>query len=81
MLPLTEFLLNSSWGESFPGGAVRKNPPANVGDARDMGLIPGSGRSSGEENGNCSNILARKIPYTEEPDGLQSMGSQRIGHY
>ena len=29
-----------------------KNPPANVGDSRDMGLIPRSGRSSGEENGN-----------------------------
>ena len=29
-----------------------KNPPANTGDARDVGLIPGSGRSSGEGNGN-----------------------------
>ena len=28
-----------------------KNPPANAGDVRDMGLIPGSGRSPGEENG------------------------------
>ena len=27
-----------------------------------------------------SSILARKIPRTEEPDGLQSMGSQRVGH-
>ena len=27
----------------------------------------------------CS-ILAWKIPWTEEPDGLQSMGSQRVGH-
>ena len=33
----------------FPGGSVIKNLPANVGDA---GLIPGSGRSSGEGNGN-----------------------------
>ena len=33
----------------FPGDSVVKNPPANVGDA---GLIPGSGRSPGEENGN-----------------------------
>ena len=31
---------------------VVKNLPANVGDARDAGLIPGSGRSLGEENGN-----------------------------
>ena len=36
----------------FPGGSVVKNPPANARDARDMGLIPGSGRSPGEGNGN-----------------------------
>ena len=29
----------------FPGGLVEKNPPANVGDTGDVGLIPGSGRS------------------------------------
>ena len=27
-----------------------------------------------------SSLLARKIPWTEEPGGLQSMGSQRVGH-
>jgi len=31
---------------------VLKNPPATVGDIRDLGLIPGSGRSPGEGNGN-----------------------------
>ena len=31
---------------------VVKNPPASAGDARDMGSIPGSGRSFGIENGN-----------------------------
>ena len=36
----------------FPGGAVVKNSPANAGDARDAGLIPGLGSSSGEGNGN-----------------------------
>ena len=36
----------------FPGGTVVKNPPTNEGDARGMGLIPGSGRSSGVGNGN-----------------------------
>ena len=36
----------------FPGGTVLKNLPANAGDARDVGLIPGSGRSPGEGNGN-----------------------------
>ena len=35
-----------------PGGAGVKNLPANAGDTKDMGLIPGSGRSLGEGNGN-----------------------------
>ena len=36
----------------FPGGSVVKKLPANAGDARDVGLIPGSGRSPGVGNGN-----------------------------
>ena len=36
----------------FPGGLAKKNPTANVGDARDLGSIPGSGRSPGGGNGN-----------------------------
>ena len=36
----------------MPGGTVVKNPPANEGDARDMGLIPGLGRSPGVGKGN-----------------------------
>ena len=36
----------------FPGGSVGKEPPANAGDTRDMGSIPGSGSSPGEGNGN-----------------------------
>ena len=38
--------------DHFPGGTVVKNLPANAGDIRDRGLIPGSGRSSGGGNGN-----------------------------
>ena len=38
------------WG--FPGDAVVNYPPVNAEDARDRGLIPGSGRSPGEGNGN-----------------------------
>ena len=37
---------------SFPGGASGKEPPANAGDAKDAGLIPGWGRSPREGNGN-----------------------------
>ena len=36
----------------FPGCSVIKNPPTNAGDIGDVGLTPGSGRSSGEGNGN-----------------------------
>ena len=58
---------------SFPDGASgKKNPPANAGDPRDVGSIPGSGRSLGIGSGTHSNILAWKIPWAEEPGGLIS---------
>ena len=53
-----------------------KNPPPRAEDARDMRWIPGSGRALGGRNGNQSSILAWKIPETEEPGRLQSMGPQ-----
>ena len=67
------------WGTSQVVLVV-KNLPATVGDVRDVGLIPGLGKSSGEGHGNPlqkpTSILAWRIPWTEEPDGLQTMGSQ-----
>ena len=54
-----------------------KNLPASEGKAS---LIPGLGRSSGGGNGNPLQIfLPRKIPQTEELDGLWSKGLQRVG--
>ena len=53
----------------FPGGSVVKNPPANVGD-----------RNGKKEMATHSSIPAWEIPWTEEPDGLQSMGCNRVGH-
>ena len=53
---------------------------ASACNAGDLGSIPGSGRAPGEGNANQSNILAWKIPWMEEPGGLQSMGLQRVGH-
>ena len=50
-----------------------KNLPVNAGNT---GSIPRSGRSLGEGNSNHSVSLAWEIPWTEEPGGLQSMGSQ-----
>ena len=61
----------------FPGGSEVK---ASVCNAGDLGSIPGLGRSPEEGNGNHSNILARRIPWMEEPGGLQSTGSQRVRH-
>ena len=48
--------------------------------AGDLSLIPGLGRSPGGEHGSHSSVPAWRIPWTEEPGGLQSMGSQRVGH-
>ena len=64
----------------FPGDTVVKNLPANAGDARDEGSIPGSGRSPGRENGNPLQYSCWKIPWTEELGGLQSRGSQGVRH-
>ena len=60
--------------------AVLKNPPASARDAGDTGLIPGSGRSPGEGIGNPLQYSFLENLWTEEPGGLQSMGSQRVGH-
>ena len=65
----------------FPGGTVVKNPSVNAGDSREPGLIPGSGRSPGEGNGNPLQYSCWETPWTEEPDGLQFKGSQRVRHY
>jgi len=66
------------------GALVKKNPPANVEDTRNVGSIqlsiPGSERSLEQEMETHSNILAWEIPWTEKPGGLQSIGSQRVGH-
>jgi len=56
---------------------VVKNLPANAGD---VGSMSGSRRSPGEGNSNHSSILAWEMLWREEPGGLQSMGSQRVGH-
>ena len=57
-----------------------EEPTCNAGDMRDTGLIPGSERSLGEGVATHSSILAWRIPRTEEPGRLQSMGSQRVRH-
>ena len=59
---------------------VVKNPPANTGDLRDV-VQPLSREDPLEEDtATHSSILAWRIPWTEEPGGLQSKGLRRVGH-
>ena len=81
-------LRNSSNRES-PGGPVISGLPqwlsseesaCSVGSAGDTGSISGSGRSLGGGHAIHSRILAWRIPRTEKPGRLQSVGLQRAGH-
>ena len=53
-----------------------KNPPANAGNIRDVGSIPGQEDPLEEGMATHSSILAWRIPWAEEPGRLQSMRSQ-----
>ena len=64
----------SSWG--FPGGSDSKESACNAGD---MGSIPGSGRSPGEENGYPLQYSCLENPMGRRAVGLESMGWQRVG--
>ena len=64
-------------GCGFPGGSVVKNLPASAGDT---GSIPGQEDPLEKEMATHSSTLSWRSPWTEEPGGQQSMGSQRVGH-
>ena len=66
------------WG--FPGMLVVKNLPAEAGEVREAGSIPGGKDPLGEEMETHPSILAWRVPWTEEPGGLQSIGLHRVGH-
>ena len=74
---LSNFIFTFFLGGCFPGGSEVKASACNVGD---LGSIPGSGRSQEKEMATHSSVLAWRIPWREELGGLQSMGSQRVGH-
>ena len=61
----------------LPWGSDGKESSRN---ARDLGSVPGLGRSPGGGNGSPLSIFAWRIPWAQEPGGLQSMRSQRFGH-
>ena len=64
----------------LPWWLSSKESACSAGDAEDAGSIPGSGRFPGMDMLTHSSILAWRIPWTEEPGGLQSMGSHRVNH-
>ena len=59
----------------FSGGSDGKESICNAGD---VGVIPGSGRSPEKGMATHSCVPVWRVPWTEEPDGLQSMGLQRV---
>ena len=70
------FRFNEKGG--FPGGSGVKNLPA-MQETREMQLQPLSWEDPLEEEmATHSRTLAWRIPWTEEPGGLQSMGSHRV---
>ena len=60
---------------------VVKSPPANAGNSEDAGLTLGREDPLELEMATYSSIIVWEIPWTEEPGGLQSLGSQttRLG--
>ena len=63
--------------EEGQGGSDGKESACKAGDP---GLIPALGRSLEKGMATHSSILAWRVPWTEEPGGLQSMGSQKVRH-
>ena len=69
------FWYRQEWASQV--GVVVKNLPANAGDS---GLIPGWGKSPGGGYGNPLQYFCLENAMTEEPEGLWSIGSPRVGH-
>ena len=66
--------------KDFPGGSVVKNLPAVQEMQETWVQSLGWEDPLEEEMATLSSVLAWKIPWTEEPGSLQSMGPQRVGH-
>ena len=81
ILPVVSGLLShTTWGDAQTvntHGSDSKELACNTGD---LGWILGQENPLEKGMGTHSSVLAWKIPWTEEPGGLQSMGSQRVRH-
>ena len=71
-------LSTPKWNGASQVALMVKNPPASAAEIKDMGLIPGLGRSLEEGMATHSSILAWRNPG--EPGGLQSIVLQRVRH-
>ena len=58
------------------GALVVKNPSASTGDVRDLGSIRDGDDPLEKDTATHASVLARRVPWTEEPGGLESRGSQ-----
>ena len=67
LIELTAFAYKSHFIGCFPGDSDGEEYTGNAGD---LSLIHGSGRSPGEGMATHSTILAQRIPWTEESGGL-----------
>ena len=74
---LLHFPLNAT---GLPRWLSGKESSCNAGDTGDAGSIPELEDPVEEGMATHSSILAWRIPWREEPAGLQSMGSERLGH-
>ena len=76
-LPLTLRVFICKESSAWASQVVQlvKNPPASGGDIRSMDSIPELGKSREGRHGN-----PLQYSWTEEPGGLQSVGSQRVRH-
>ena len=72
------FCTPDGWG--FPGSTSGKKLACQYRNIRDASSIPALGRASGGGHGNPLQYSCLRISWTEEAGGLQSIGSQRVGH-
>ena len=71
-------MTSSNLNLGFPGGSVVKNPPDSAGDIRDLGSIPGSGRSPGGEHGNPLQYSCLENPMDREAWRVTVRGGHRV---
>ena len=78
--PVDEEMATHSSVLGFPGSSYGKEPACNVGASGDAGFFLGWEDTLEEGMATHSSILAWRLPWTEEPGRLQSIGLPRVRH-